>query len=58
MSDQQNYFVGKYNFTRRALDHRYPYDFNHQINLNPLSFGWRLSIKNMVIGKYRAFCTP
>ena len=34
MSDQEpkDNFIEKYNFSRRVIDHRLPYDFNYAIN--------------------------
>jgi hypothetical protein len=52
MSEQGNFFIGKYNYSRRVLNHRVPIDFNHGITHNPFSFIWRSSFRNLIVAKY------
>ncbi len=47
----ENFFIDKYNFSRRVVDHRKPFDFNLAINKAPWSKGWRLTKKNMFLGR-------
>lgn len=48
----ENFFIDKYNFSRRVVDHRAPFDVNYAINQGPWSKGWRLTTKNIFLGKY------
>ena len=53
MSDKENHFIERYNFSRRVVDHRKPFDFNYAINQssNPNKFFGAFSNKvkgNMV----------
>lgn len=49
-SKNSNIFVDKYNFSRRVVDHRIPYDFHYSINHPILSNSWRLAWKQRVMG--------
>ncbi|CAK92882.1 unnamed protein product (macronuclear) [Paramecium tetraurelia] len=49
MSESSNFFVGKYNFSRRVINHRVPIDFNHGITQNPFDFVWRSSFRNLLV---------
>ena len=46
----ENDFVGKYNFSRRMVNHRVPYDFNYAKEMSFWNANWRINIKNNIIG--------
>ena len=42
----ESYFIDRYNFSRRVVDHRIPYDLNYAINKPVLSRSWISAWKN------------
>jgi len=52
MSDYNNpeYLINKYNFSRRAIDHRVPHDLNYAINSPVMSKAWLGKAKQRMIG--------
>ncbi|KRX06530.1 hypothetical protein PPERSA_05143 [Pseudocohnilembus persalinus] len=51
MSEEQS-VINRYNFSRRVVDHRQPYDLNHAINKAPLTPEWYKSTKQRFISKF------
>ena len=48
----ENDFIGKYNFSRRMVNHRVPYDFNYAKEMSFWNSNWRINMKNNLIGQY------
>jgi len=52
MSNNQDSFINRYNFSRRVVDHRQPYDLNFSIN-KPVGSGlWFKAWKQRIIGNF------
>lgn len=48
----EQHFVDRYNFSRRVVDHRQPYDLNFSINKPVGSLLWIKAFKQRVIGNF------
>ncbi|KAL4506758.1 hypothetical protein ABPG72_001179 [Tetrahymena utriculariae] len=51
-NDQEDFFVDRYNFSRRVVDHRQPYDLNFSINSPVGSRVWFKAWKQKAIGNF------
>lgn len=47
----QGFLIDKYNFSRRVVDHRVPYDLNHAINKPYFSLPWLQATKKRMVGR-------
>ena len=48
----QEYFIDKFNFSRRVVDHRRPHDLNHAENRPVFNSLWYKALKQRSITKY------
>lgn len=48
----ENFFIDKYNFSRRVVDHRIPHDFNHAMNQPYFTRPWMMAWRQNFIGKF------